>query len=149
MFLCHLCSFLKQQFLFLFHFQLCLDFFKTWLTHRLEVPISYNFLSKITDITDNACICSTWWLKERYFFSIFGVEISIIVDCFNKRNLSHTFFNLIPTISYGASYNFTFTFQAVDYFLVSALILLGSTKQSSLTSKKSRLAKFFKGDAWS
>ena len=47
MFFCHLSSFLKQQFLFLFHFQLCLDFFKTWLANRLEVPISYNFLSKI------------------------------------------------------------------------------------------------------
>ena len=124
MFFCHLSSILKQQFLFLFHFQLCLDFFKTWLANRLEVPISYNFLSKIC-FQIPACsgfltsflqlrsfgylaLISTWQTmhifaalgdkKKDIFFSTSGVEISIIVDCFDKLNC-HTLFSTLFRVS--------------------------------------------------
>ena len=40
--------------------------------------------------------------KKDIFFSASGVEISIIVDCFDKLNCHTLFFHLIPSIGYSA-----------------------------------------------
>ena len=40
--------------------------------------------------------------KKDIFFSTFGVEISIIVDCVDKLNCHTLFLYLIPTIDYSA-----------------------------------------------
>ena len=174
MFFCHLSSFLKQQFLFLFHFQLCLDFFKTWLANRLEVPISYNFLSKIC-FQIPACfgfltsflqlrsfgylaLMSTWQTmhifaalgdekKDIFFSQLLALKYPLLLIVFINLTVRHFF---QPYSEYLLQrYYFTLTFLAVHCSPVSALVFLESTNETSLTSKKCRLAKFCKVDAWS
>ena len=70
-----------------------------WFSHFLFAIEVIWVLSTNINMTDHAYICSTWWWKERYIFlSTSGVEISIIVDCFDKLNC-HTLFSTLFRVS--------------------------------------------------